>query len=45
MLEALGVETPVLAWGIGIDRLATIKLAIEDIRQLHTTDVNLTRSR
>jgi phenylalanyl-tRNA synthetase alpha chain len=45
MLEALGVETPVLAWGIGIDRLATIKLAIEDIRQLHTTDVNLLRSR
>lgn len=45
MLEALGVEVPVLAWGLGIDRLAMVKLAIEDIRQLHSTDVNFLRSR
>jgi len=45
MLEALGVEVPVLAWGLGIDRLAMVKLAIEDIRQLHSEDVNFLRSR
>jgi phenylalanyl-tRNA synthetase alpha chain len=42
MLEALQVEVPVLAWGIGIDRLAMLKLT-DDIRDLHSTDIALLR--
>jgi phenylalanyl-tRNA synthetase alpha chain len=30
----LGVDEPVIAWGMGIDRLAMFKLGIEDIREL-----------
>lgn len=35
----LGVEAPVIAWGLGIDRLAMYKLGIADIRQLFTQDL------
>lgn len=39
MLAALGVDVPVLAWGLGIDRLAMIKLGLTDIRDLFTQDL------
>lgn len=39
MLEALGTEVPVLAWGFGIDRLAMTKLAVQDIRMLNSHDL------
>ncbi|MBI5228570.1 phenylalanine--tRNA ligase subunit alpha [Candidatus Micrarchaeota archaeon] len=45
MLEALGVEVPVLAWGLGIDRLAMIKLGVKDIRHLLTQDIEMLRSK
>ncbi len=45
MLEALGVEVPVLAWGLGIDRLAMIKLGATDIRDLFSHDLEFLRSR
>ncbi|MEW5955368.1 MAG: phenylalanine--tRNA ligase subunit alpha [Candidatus Micrarchaeota archaeon] len=45
MLEALGVEVPVLAWGLGIDRLAMIKLGLTDIRDLHSQDVEFLKKR
>ncbi len=32
----LGIEEPVLAWGLGIGRLAMLKLGIDDIRYLYT---------
>lgn len=32
--DPLGVEDPVIAWGMGIDRLAMFKLGIDDIREL-----------
>ncbi len=35
----LGINVPVLAWGIGIDRLAMLKLGINDIRTLFTRDL------
>ncbi len=35
----LGIEVPVIAWGLGIDRLAIIALDIDDIRKLHTYDI------
>jgi phenylalanyl-tRNA synthetase alpha chain len=39
MLEALNIDVPVLAWGLGIDRLASMTLGISDIRMLHSTDL------
>ena len=40
----LGVDCPVLAWGLGIDRLAMIKLGIDDIRELFNCDLDFLRS-
>jgi len=45
MLEALGVQVPVLAWGLGIDRLAMIKLGLSDIRDLNSQDVEFLKKR
>ncbi|HLI46280.1 MAG TPA: phenylalanine--tRNA ligase subunit alpha [Geobacterales bacterium] len=44
MLRALGVESKVLAWGIGIDRLAMAYLGIDDIRDLFSKDLNYLRN-
>ncbi len=41
LLKPFNINYPVLAWGIGIDRLAMISLNIKDIRELHTRDLNL----
>ena len=40
----LGREVPVLAWGIGIDRLSMFKLGIKDIRQLFSHDLEFLRN-
>ncbi len=40
----LGIKEPVIAWGIGVDRLAMIKLGIEDIRQLFSKDLQWLRN-
>jgi phenylalanyl-tRNA synthetase alpha chain len=40
----LGVEVPVIAWGLGLDRMAMIALGIHDIRELFTTDLDLIRT-
>ncbi|MBI2138777.1 phenylalanine--tRNA ligase subunit alpha [Candidatus Woesearchaeota archaeon] len=39
----LGKEIPVLAWGIGIDRIAMFNLGIKDIRQLFSPDIRFLR--
>ncbi|MFW9830636.1 MAG: phenylalanine--tRNA ligase subunit alpha [Candidatus Thorarchaeota archaeon] len=39
----LGIDFPVLAWGIGIDRLAMAALKINDIRELATRDLGWLR--
>ncbi len=41
--KPLGVDIPVLAWGLGIDRLYMMKRAIQDIRQLFTSDLQWIR--
>ncbi len=41
----LGVKVPVLAWGIGVDRLFMIRENISDIRQLFSQDVDWLRRR
>jgi phenylalanyl-tRNA synthetase alpha chain len=40
----LGYEIPVLAWGLGVDRLAMFKLGFKDIRQLFSHDLNILRN-
>ncbi|MEM3393601.1 MAG: phenylalanyl--tRNA ligase subunit alpha, partial [Candidatus Methanomethylicia archaeon] len=39
----LGIKVPVLAWGLGIDRLAMVALKIEDIRLLFSNDLKWLR--
>ncbi|MBL7206001.1 MAG: phenylalanine--tRNA ligase subunit alpha [Candidatus Aenigmarchaeota archaeon] len=43
--QPLGVMEPVLAWGLGIDRLAMFKLDIKDIRNLFTRNLGWLRKR
>ena len=41
----MSVDVPVLAWGIGIDRMALMALGINDLRDLFSTDIEQTRLR
>jgi len=41
----LGIKEPVIAWGIGIDRLFMIKEGINDIRDLFSSDIDWLRKR
>lgn len=38
-----GVTTPVLAWGLGLERLAMHRLGLEDIRDLYISDLEWLR--
>jgi len=39
----LGIKVPVLAWGLGVDRLFMMKMGIDDIRYLFTHDLEWIR--
>jgi len=41
----LNVEVPVIAWGLGIDRMAMNALGISDIRHLFSPDLDFMRAR
>ncbi len=41
----LGIEVPVIAWGLGLDRMAMVALEISDIRDLFSTDLDLIRTK
>jgi phenylalanyl-tRNA synthetase alpha chain len=41
----LGVEVPVIAWGLGLDRMAMVALEIADIRDLFSSDLDLIRTK
>ena len=43
LTKPLGIDVPVIAWGIGIDRLAMFKLNIDDIRYLFSQDLKWLR--
>jgi len=43
--KAMGVEVPVLAWGIGIDRMALMALKLNDLRELFESDLATARLR
>jgi phenylalanyl-tRNA synthetase alpha chain len=40
----LGVNVPVIAWGLGLDRMAMVALGIHDIRELFTDNLDLIRT-
>ncbi len=41
----LGIDVPVLAWGLGFGRLAMIKLGIDDIRYLYSDNLEWLRNK
>ena len=43
--EPLGIKVPVLAWGLGIDRMALTSLGLHDIRELFTNSIEDVRAR
>ncbi len=43
--KAMGIDCPVLAWGLGIDRMAMMHLGISDMRELFTSDIDAVRMR
>ncbi|HOV62873.1 MAG TPA: phenylalanine--tRNA ligase subunit alpha [Spirochaetia bacterium] len=43
--EPLGVHVPVLAWGLGIDRMALMHLGLSDLRELFSSNIENVRLR
>jgi phenylalanyl-tRNA synthetase alpha chain len=44
LTKPLGINEPVIAWGFGIDRLAMLKLGVNDIRDLFSQDIEYLRN-
>lgn len=42
--QPFGVPTPVLAWGLGLERLAMMRLGLKDIRDLYVSDLEWLRN-
>ncbi len=43
--QPFGVEVPVIAWGLGLDRMAMVALGINDIRDLFSPDLDFIRNK
>ncbi|MDA3950555.1 MAG: phenylalanine--tRNA ligase subunit alpha [Spirochaeta sp.] len=43
--KPMGVDVPVLAWGLGIDRMALMHLGLNDLRELFSPDLENVRLR
>ena len=43
VVPLLGFECPVLAWGLGLDRVVALKLGLTDIRDLYISDLKWLR--
>ncbi len=43
LIEPLGLKVPNIMWGLGIDRMAMLKLGINDIRELFSPDLDYLR--
>jgi len=43
--EPVGVKNPVLAWGLGLERLAMLKFNVKDIRSLYISDLDWLRKK
>ena len=44
LTNPLGVDVPVIAWGLGVDRMAMVSLGVSDIRDLFSTDLDYLRN-
>jgi len=42
--KPMGVDVPVIAWGLGLDRMAMVALGLHDIRDLFSSDLELIRT-
>lgn len=40
----MGFDCPVLAWGLGVDRVVALKLGLTDIRELYSPSINWLKS-
>lgn len=40
----LGLKHPVIAWGLGLERLAMIYFGLDDIRDIYQSDLDWLRS-
>jgi len=43
--EPIGIKNPVLAWGLGLERLAMLKFGLTDIRKLYVSDLEWLRKK
>jgi phenylalanyl-tRNA synthetase alpha chain len=43
--QTAGHRVPVLAWGLGIDRMALVAMGLNDLRELFTSDIEQVRLR
>lgn len=43
--KPMGIDVPVLAWGLGIDRMALMHLGLNDLRELFSSDIESVRLR
>jgi phenylalanyl-tRNA synthetase alpha chain len=43
VIEPIGIKEPVLAWGLGLERLAMMLLGLDDIRDLYMSDIKWLR--
>jgi phenylalanyl-tRNA synthetase alpha chain len=43
--KPMGIEVPVLAWGLGIDRMALMHLGLNDLRELFSSNIENVRLR
>jgi len=43
--EPIGIKNPVLAWGLGLERLAMMKFGLNDIRDLYISDLGWLRKK
>jgi phenylalanyl-tRNA synthetase alpha chain len=41
----MGIDVPVLAWGLGIDRMALMHLGLNDLSELFSSDIESVRMR
>ncbi|MDV0446448.1 hypothetical protein MsAg5_02850 [Methanosarcinaceae archaeon Ag5] len=41
--EPFGITQPVLAWGLGVSRVAMLKLGLKDLRELYQSDIDWLR--
>lgn len=40
-----GIDVPVIAWGLGLDRMAMVALDLQDIRELFSLDLEVVRTK